>query len=49
MSNKGLPRGSARDLVEKWDSAPLVLVTRENVVDYFGPSLAYRFLGYVEP
>jgi hypothetical protein len=43
MSNRSLPQR----LLKSWDSAPLVLVTRENAVDYFGSSLAYRFLGDV--
>ena len=26
-----------------------VVVLRDNCIDYFGPSLARRFMGYVEP
>lgn len=51
MSNWPVAAGSAEEIAirKMCASAPLVLVTRDHAVDYFGPSLASRFLGSVEP
>jgi hypothetical protein len=49
MSNRLLAGNSAELIAKMCESAPLVLVASDNAVDYFGPSLAPRFLGYVEP
>jgi hypothetical protein len=49
MSNCPVAEGSAEQVAKMCASTPLVLVTRDHAIDYFGPTLASRFLGYAEP